>query len=180
MGIYDYYVHDSQGYPISLKNFRGKVVLIVNTATDCGFTLQYEELQSIYERFHSRGLEIIDIPCNQFEGLAPGSIDQIQDFCKKNYKTCFQQMAKASVNGEEELPLYTYLKEAKGFEGFGTSVKAMTMNAYMESIDKNYLRSNDIKWNFTKFLVDRQGRVVERFEPTADMEKVKIAIESLL
>lgn len=180
MEIYDYFIKNSQGDPISLENYRGKVLLIVNTAIQCGFTLQYEELQSMYEKFHDRGFEIIDIPCNQFEGQAPGSIEQIKDFCRKNYKTCFDQMGKSCVNGEGELPLYTFLKKEKGFKGFGTSLKAMTMDAYLEAMDKDYKNSSDIKWNFTKFLIDRQGQVIERFEPTADMEKVKIAIEDLL
>ena len=180
MGIYDHFVRNANGEEVPLSKYKGKILLIVNTATKCGFTVQYEELQSLYEKFHDKGLEIIDIPCNQFNEQSPGTHEEIKNFCKKNYGTGFEQMGKSDVNGENELPLYTYLKSQKGFEGFGVSLKALAMDAYMKVSKKNYKNCNDIKWNFTKFLVDRQGNVVERFEPTGDMEKVKIAIEDLL
>lgn len=180
MSIYDYNLINGWGERVSLSNYKGKVLLIVNTATDCGFTSQYDDLQGLYKKLHGRGLEIIDIPCNQFKGQCPGKNGEIRRFCKKNYNTEFEQMKKSKVNGEEELPLYTYLKSEKGFQGFGKSLKAFTLKSYLEKQEENRRHKDDIRWNFTKFLVDREGNVVHRFEPTEDMEKVRIAIEKLL
>ena len=176
MGIYDYSVEKRNGEMLSLKEFEGKVVLIVNTATGCGFTPQYEDLQNLYNVFHEKGLEILDIPCNQFAGQTPGTDEEVHEFCTLQYKTEFDQMKKAEVNGANALPLYSYLKEQKGFEGFGKGVKAMAMGAK----DPKYKKNPNIKWNFTKFLVDRKGNVVQRFEPTHSMEEVKKAVEALL
>ena len=180
MGIYDYSVEKRNGEMLSLKEYEGKVVLIVNTATGCGFTPQYEDLQQLYENFHEKGLEILDIPCNQFAGQTPGTDEEVHEFCNLQYKTEFDQMKKAEVNGANALPLYGYLKEQKGFEGFGKGVKAMAMGAMCFAKDPKYKKNPDIKWNFTKFLVDRKGNVVQRFEPTHSMEDVKKAVEALL
>lgn len=180
MGIYDYSVEKRNGEILSLKEYEGKVLLIVNTATGCGFTPQYEDLQKLYKNFHEKGLEILDIPCNQFAGQTPGTDDEVHEFCTLQYKTEFDQMKKAEVNGANALPLYGYLKEQKGFEGFGTGVKAMAMGAMCFAKDPKYKKNPDIKWNFTKFLVDRKGNVVQRFEPTHSMEDVKKAVEALL
>ena len=180
MNIYDYSVPTPKGEEVSLADYKGKVMLIVNTATGCGFTPHYKDLEAMYEKYHDQGLEIIDVPCNQFAGQTPGTDDEIHAFCTLKYNTQFPQMKKSDVNGENELPLYTYLKSQKGFEGFGKGVKAMAMGAMLKKIDKNYKDNPAIKWNFTKFLVDREGNVVARFEPTADMDDVAAAVGRLI
>ena len=180
MSFYDYSVKDAQGNEVKLSEYEGKVIIVVNTATGCGFTPQYEELEKIYEKYHDKGLEILDIPCNQFGGQAPGSDEEIHEFCTLNYNTKFPQMKKSDVNGEGELPLYTFLKSKKGFEGFGEGEMADFMRDYIKKIDPDYENNNKIKWNFTKFVVDREGYVVARFEPTADMSLVEECVENLL
>ncbi len=157
MNIYELTVKDAEGRERSLSEFGGKVLLIVNTATGCGFTPQYEGLQTLYERYREQGLEILDFPCNQFGGQAPGSEKEIVDFCQINYGVSFPQFSKIEVNGKNESPLYTFLKGEKG--GF---------------------MGSRIKWNFTKFLVDREGRVVERFAPAVTPEKIEERIKELL
>ena len=180
MSIYDYTLTTGRGGELSLKSMEGKVILVVNTATGCGFTPQYKDLESMYEKYHDQGLEIIDVPCNQFAGQTPGTDEEIHDFCVLKYDTKFPQMMKADVNGENELPLFAYLKSQKGFEGFGKGMKALAMNAMLRTIDRDYMNNPAIKWNFTKFLVDREGTVVARFEPTADMKEVDAAVRALL
>lgn len=180
MNVYDFKLKDNEGKEISLKDYEGKVLLIVNTATECGFTPQYEDLQKIYDELKDKGLEIIDIPSNQFGGQAPGSDEEISQFCSLNLGTAFPRMAKSDVNGENQLPLYEYLKKQKGFEGFGESEMAGKLKEMFASTNPEYEKTPDIKWNFTKFLVDQKGKVVARFEPTADMAEVKKAIEELL
>ena len=180
MSIYDYTVPTPEGGEFSLKEYEGKVFLVVNTATGCGFTPQYKDIEAMYEKYHERGFEILDIPCNQFAGQTPGTDEEIHEFCTLHYNTLFPQMKKSDVNGENELPLYTYLKSKQGFAGFGIGPVALAMSAMLKKIDKDYKNNPDIKWNFTKFLVDRSGEVVARFEPTADMKKVAQAVEALL
>lgn len=178
--IYDYTLPTPQGEEVSLKDFEGKVLMVVNTATGCGFTPQYKDLEDMYEAFHDKGLEIIDVPCNQFAGQAPESDEEIHQFCQLKYNTQFPQFKKSDVNGENELPLYTWLKSQKGFAGFGKGVKALAMSAMLSKIDKDYKNNPNIKWNFTKFIADRNGNVVARFEPTADMNEVRKCVEALL
>ena len=180
MSIYDYTVPTPAGEEVSLKDYEGKVLLVVNTATGCGFTPHYKDLEQMYEDYHDQGLEIIDVPCNQFAGQTPGTDDEIHEFCTLHYNTRFPQMKKSDVNGENALPLYTFLKSQKGFEGFGKGAKAMMMSAMLKKIDKNYKENPEIKWNFTKFVVDREGNVVARFEPTADMKDVAACVASLI
>ena len=180
MSLYDYSVKDRTGNEVSLEQYRGKVVLVVNTATGCGFTPQYKELEEMYEKYHDQGLEILDIPCNQFAGQTPGTDEEIHEFCTLRYNTQFPQMKKSEVNGENELPLYTWLKSQKGFAGFGHGPMALAMSAMLKKIDKDYKNNPAIKWNFTKFLVGRDGEVVERFEPTESMKKVEEATAGLL
>ena len=180
MSIYDYSVKNAKGEDVSLSEFKGHVMIIVNTATGCGFTPHYEPLEAMYKKYHEKGLEILDIPCNQFGNQAPGSDDEIHEFCTLHYNTTFPQMKKSDVNGENELPLYTYLKSQKGFEGFGMGPKALMMSAMLATQDKDYKNNPNIKWNFTKFIVDREGNVVKRFEPTVDMKEVEKFVESLL
>ena len=180
MNIYDYTVEKRNGEILSLKELEGKVLLIVNTATGCGFTPQYKELEEMYEEFHDQGLEIIDVPCNQFAGQTPGTDEEIHEFCTLKYKTKFEQMKKSDVNGKKAIELFKYLKTQKGFVGFGKSPKALAMSVMLKTIDKNYKNNSEIKWNFTKFLVDRKGNVVERFEPTYSMKDVKEKVEKLI
>ena len=180
MSVYDYTVTARTGEEVPLKNYEGKVLLIVNTATGCGFTPQYKEIEQMYENYHEQGFEVIDVPCNQFAGQTPGTDEEIHQFCQLHYKTQFPQMKKSDVNGENALPLFTYLKGEKGFEGFGIGPAALAMDVMLKKQDKNYKSSPDIKWNFTKFVVDRSGAVVARFEPTADMKKVDACVKGLL
>ena len=180
MSIYDYKLTAGDGSEVDLADFRGKVLLIVNTATGCGFTPHYDPLEKMYEDLHEKGLEIIDVPCNQFAGQTPGTDEEIHQFCTLKYNTQFPQMKKSDVNGENELPLFTYLKSQKGFEGFGKGPAALAMGVMLKKIDKDYKNNPAIKWNFTKFVVDRSGNVVARFEPTASMDKVRECVESLL
>lgn len=178
--IYDYSVPTVNGGELKLKENKGKVMMIVNTATGCGFTPQYEPIEKLYEAYHDKGLEIIDIPCNQFAGQAPGTDEEIHQFCTINYNTQFPQMKKSDVNGDNALPLYVYLKEKQGFKGFGDGEVAEKMDEIVGGMDKDYKNNADIKWNFTKFIVNREGDVVARFEPTNDMSAVEECIKSLL
>lgn len=180
MNIYDFTVPNADGEDIPLSAYKGKVIVIVNTATGCGFTPHYQPLEEMYEALHEQGLEIIDIPCNQFGGQAPGSDAEIQEFCTLKYNTQFPQMKKSDVNGANELPLFTWLKAQKGFEGFGFSPAALMMNGMLAVSHPDYKSTPDIKWNFTKFVVDRAGNVVARFEPTADMKDVRRLVEKLI
>ena len=180
MSVYDYTVPTTSGEDLSLETYRGKVILIVNTATGCGFTPHYKDLEQMYEDYHDKGLEIIDIPCNQFAGQTPGTDEEIHEFCTLKYNTQFPQMKKSDVNGEGELPLYTYLKSQQGFDGFGKGPKALAMSAMLKKIDKDYKNNPAIKWNFTKFLVDREGNVVARFEPTVPMKQVAEKVAQLV
>ena len=180
MSIYDYSVPARNGEQVSLADFKGKVIIVVNTATGCGFTPHYKPLEEMYEKYHERGLEIIDVPCNQFAGQTPGTDDEIHVFCTLKYNTQFPQMKKSDVNGENALDLFKYLKSQKGFEGFGKGAKALAMSAMLKTIDRDYKNNPDIKWNFTKFVVDREGNVVARFEPTQDMEDLEKLVSELI
>ena len=178
--FYDYSVMDAKGNEVKMSDFKGKVVLIVNTATGCGFTPQYEPIEKMYEKYNDKGLVILDIPCNQFGGQAPGTDEEIHEFCTLHYNTTFPQMKKADVNGENELPLYTYLKSQKGFEGFGPHPYKELLEKMFAAADPDWDKKPDIKWNFTKFIIDREGNVVARFEPTADMADVEACVKALL
>ena len=178
MSIYDYTVKDRKGNDVSMSNYKGKVLLIVNTATGCGFTPQYEGLEKLYEKYHEHGLEVLDFPCNQFGNQAPGNDDEIHKFCTFKYNTQFDQFKKIDVNGENQEPLWEYLKSQKGFEGF--DLKGKILIPIVKKIDPNYKTSSDIKWNFTKFLVDREGNVVQRFESTVSPEKIEERIKELI
>ena len=180
MSFYDYSVKNAQGEDFSMDNYKGKVVLVVNTATGCGFTPHYKDIEDMYEKFHDQGFEVLDIPCNQFAGQTPGTDEEIHEFCTLHYNTRFPQMKKSDVNGEDQLPLYRFLKEQKGFEGFGKGPSALAMSVMLKKIDKDYKNNPDIKWNFTKFVIDREGNVVARFEPTQKMEDVAACVEKLI
>lgn len=180
MNIYDQVITDAKGKNIPLSDYKGKVLLIVNTATGCGFTPHYEALEKMYEKYHEKGLEIIDIPCNQFGGQAPGTEEEIHTFCTLHYNTKFPQMKKSDVNGNNELSLYTYLKSQQGFKGFTEHKHKEILEKMLAEKDPNWKTSSDIKWNFTKFIVDRQGSVVARFEPTASMDEVEKCVATLI
>ena len=177
-GIYDFSVKDDLGKDVSLADYKGKVLLIVNTATRCGFTPQYDELEALYEKYHADGLEILDFPCNQFGEQAPGTIKEIHQFCTANFNIKFPQFDKIEVNGANESPLFTYLKAQKGFGGFDLNdQRGKFMDEMLRKQDADYDKKSDIKWNFTKFLVSRDGRVVKRYEPTDKMSDVDIDIQ---
>ena len=157
MNIYDFKVINNKGEEISLSQYKGKVLLIVNTATGCGFTPQYKGLEELYKKYKDKGFEILDFPCNQFGHQAPGSDQEINSFCTLKYDTTFPRFRKIDVNGENASPLYKWLKKEKGG-----------------------LFGNAIKWNFTKFLIDRNGKVVKRYSPTNSPSKIEGTIEELL
>jgi len=172
-GIYDISVKDDLGNDVSLADYKGKVLLIVNTATRCGFTPQYDELEALYEKYHAQGFEILDFPCNQFGEQAPGTIEEIHQFCTMNFNIKFPQFDKIDVNGANESPLFTYLKAQKGFGGFDLNdQRGKFMDEMLRKQDADYDKKSDIKWNFTKFLVSRDGRVVKRYEPIDKMTDV--------
>ena len=177
-GIYDITVKDDLGRDVSMADYKGKVLLIVNTATRCGFTPQYDELEALYEKYHEQGLEILDFPCNQFGEQAPGTIEEIHQFCTANFNIQFPQFDKIDVNGANESPLFTYLKAQKGFGGFDLNdQRGKFMDEMLRKRDAYYDKKSDIKWNFTKFLVSRDGRVVKRYEPTDKMTDVDTDIQ---
>ena len=157
MNLYDFTVADSKGNNVSLSEYKGKVLLIVNTATGCGFTPQYEGLEKLYEKYHDKGFEVLDFPCNQFLNQAPGSDEEIGSFCTLKYNTTFPRFKKVDVNGENASPLWKWLKEQKGGL-FGSA----------------------IKWNFTKFLINKEGKVVKRYAPITPPEKIEEEIKKLL
>ncbi len=164
------------GSEVSLNEYAGKVLLIVNTATGCGFTPHYDPLEAMYKEFRDKGFEILDFPCNQFANQAPGDEEEIHQFCTLKFGTEFPQFAKVDVNGEDALPLFAYLATEKPFAGFGKGLKNAALKKFADSNNKQYGDKAYIKWNFTKFLIDREGNVVARFEPTTDMEEVKAAV----
>ena len=178
--IYDIKVKDMDGKEVSMSEYKGKVLLIVNTATKCGFTPQYEELQEIYDKFKDKGFVILDFPCNQFGEQAPGDIASIHQFCTEKYSTTFPQFDKIDVNGENESPLFAFLKSKQAFKGFGNGQQAKFMDEMLKKQDPDYASKPDIKWNFTKFLVDANGNVVARFEPTVSMNLVSTMVSSKL
>lgn len=179
--VYDFSVKDRKGKEVSLKEYSDEVLLIVNTATKCGFTPQYEELESLYEKYHSKGFEILDFPCNQFGQQAPGTDEAIHEFCKLNYGTQFPRFKKLKVNGTDADPLYAYLTSQRGFAGWDMEHPiAHILDDILSKEDPDYKSKPDIKWNFTKFLINKKGLVVARFEPTEKIENIARQIEQLL
>ena len=178
MKFYDFKVKNDVEQDVSLSEYKGKVLLIVNTATRCGFTPQYKELEALYEKYHAEGLEILDFPCNQFGEQAPGTIQEIHQFCTANFDIQFSQFDKIDVNGASESPLFTYLKSQKGFSGFDLNDKTgKFMDEMLRKQDADYDKKSDIKWNFTKFLVSRDGRVLRRYEPTDKISIIEADIQ---
>ena len=178
--VYDFTVTDRKGNDVSLSEYKGKVLLIVNTATGCGFTPHYEPLEAMYAELKDRGFEILDFPCNQFANQAPGSDDEIHDFCTLKFGTEFPQFAKIDVNGETADPLFAWLAEEKPFESFGKGIKFAALKKFADMNNKTFGDKAYIKWNFTKFLIDREGNVLARFEPTVDMKAVRQAVAAAL
>ena len=174
--VYDFTVKDMDGNDVSLSDYKGKVLLIVNTATGCGFTPHYEPLEAMYRELKDQGFEILDFPCNQ----APGDAEEIHNFCTLKFGTEFPQFAKIDVNGETAEPLFAFLATEKPFEGFGKGLKNAALKKFSDMNNKTFGDKAYIKWNFTKFLIDREGRVVARFEPTVDMDEVKAAVAAAL
>ena len=179
MSIYDFKVKKRNGEDLSLSEFKGKVMLIVNTATGCGFTPQYEAIESLYEKYHDKGFEVLDFPCDQFGHQAPGSNDEIHEFCTAKYKTKFDQLSKIEVNGDNEEKLYTFLKEKQPKEEVQGLKNKMAMKA-IAKISKTCIKEGDIVWNFTKFLVDKDGNVLKRYDPTFDPKNIEKDLVDLL
>lgn len=179
MNAYDFCVKTQDGSEKALADFKGKVLLVVNTATGCGFTPQYKELQEIYSELNEKGLEILDFPCNQFGNQAPGENEEIHDFCTGRYGITFPQYSKIDVNGENAIPLYKWITENTKFAGFNGPMGVM-MNLVVKKMDKDYKNNGKIKWNFTKILINKEGEIIARYEPTADISEIKAKILELL
>ena len=179
MNIYDYVVKDRNGKDVKLSDYKDKVLLIVNTATGCGFTPQYEGLENLYKAYHDKGLEILDFPCNQFGSQAPGTNDEIHEFCQFKYNTSFDQFDKVDVNGENAIDLYKYLKENSP-EEYIKGIKHKAAMKAVEKISTTCKEKNDIKWNFTKFLVDKEGNVAFRYSPIEEPSVMEEDIKNLL
>ena len=179
MNIYDLKVKKRNGEEFDLSSLKGKVSLVVNTATGCGFTPQYEGLEKLYEKYHDQGFEILDFPCNQFGHQAPGDNDEIHEFCTAKYKTQFDQFAKIDVNGENESQVFTILKEQQPNEEAKGLKNKMAMKA-IAKISTTCTKKGDIVWNFTKFLVDKEGYAVKRYDPTFDPSEIEKDLQELI
>ena len=179
MNAYDFTVKAMDGSDVSLRDYEGKLLLIVNTATGCGFTPQYKELQELYDAHRKDGLEILDFPCNQFGNQAPGTEEEIHTFCTGRFGITFPQFAKIDVVGENAEPLYKWLSGNTKFEGFD-GARGLVMNGVAKKMDKDFKNTGNVKWNFTKFLIGRDGEILARFEPTKDMKKVMAEVENYL
>ncbi len=179
MSIYDLKIKNRKNEDISLKSFKGKTLIIVNTATGCGFTPQYEGLETLYKKYHEKGLEVLDFPCNQFGNQAPGTDDEIHEFCTAKYKTQFDQFAKIEVNGENESEVFKILKEQQPSEEVKGMKNKMAMKA-IKKISNTCTKEGDIVWNFTKFLVDKEGIAVKRYDPTFDPKNIESDLKELL
>lgn len=178
--VYDFSLKDKKGNDVSLEQYKGKVLLIVNTATGCGFTPQYEDLEAMYHKLQDKGLEILDIPCNQFGHQAPGTDEEIKQFCTVKFGADFPQFKKSDVNGANELPLYTWLKSQKSCQGGYDAKLAAVMEKLYNEANPEPRKKDDIQWNFTKFLISRDGQVLARFEPVVDMKEVEKQVEAAL
>lgn len=179
--IYKFAVKDGAGKMVKLKKYKGDVLLIVNTATRCGFTPQYADLQRLYEKYHDQGFEILDFPCNQFGYQSPGSYKAIHAHCTSTYGITFPQFQKVEVNGKYASPLYVYLKAQEPFRGFDTTTRiGKYLDETFRAADPHYDKRPDVKWNFTKFLIDREGHVIDRFEPSAPLDSVEAGIKAAL
>jgi glutathione peroxidase len=181
-GIYDITVKDMDGSDVSLANYKGKVLLIVNVASKCGLTPQYEGLEALYQKYKDQGLEILAFPCNQFLGQEPGTNEEIQSFCSLNYNVTFPLFDKIDVNGEAESPLYTYLKEQAPFKGYpeGTEEFATMLDEIHQKTGTGFDQGDAIRWNFGKFLVSKDGKTILRFEPMVTPNMMEEAVQEFL
>lgn len=178
--IYQYTTLSNSGETVRFSDFKGKVLLIVNTASQCGFTPQYDGLEALYQQYKDRGLVVIGFPCDQFGHQEPGTNEEIAEFCRLNHGVTFPLMDKVEVNGENAEPVFKWLYSEKPFAGFGEGDTASFMDKMLASQNPDYASNPDIKWNFTKFLVNRKGKVVSRYEPTTTPEQMEMEIETLL
>ena len=177
--IYDFKTKNNKGAEVDFAQYEGKVLMIVNTASKCGFTPQYDGLEALYQKYKDQGLVIIGFPCDQFAGQEPGSNDEIAEFCRLNHGVTFPLMAKTEVNGANAEPIFVYLKEnAQADQSKGLKAKATAL--LFKAISKSVEKDNDIKWNFTKFLINRDGTVIKRFEPTTTPEAIDKDIKEML
>ena len=178
--IYGFTAESNKGQEVNFADYQGKVLLIVNTASKCGFTPQYDGLEELYKKYEDKGLVVIGFPCDQFGHQEPGSNEEIEEFCRLNYGVTFPLMAKSDVNGENANEIFKWLYSEKPFAGFGDSDRGKAMDNMLSRADADYASNPDIKWNFTKFLVDRKGRVVARFEPVVTPESLEAEVQALL
>ena len=179
--IYDYTALSNKGREVSFSDYRGKVLLVVNTASKCGFTPQYDGLEALYQKYKNQGLVIVGFPCDQFGHQEPGTDEQIEEFCRLNHGVTFPLMSKIEVNGENAHPIYKWLKSQAGFAGFAPEHPlSKLLDEMLSKADSAYASKPDIKWNFTKFLLNRKGEVVGRFEPTAEPDALEGPIEEQL
>lgn len=181
MSVHQFKARNIRGQEVELADYKGKVLLIVNTASKCGFTHQYADLQKLYDKYKDRGLVLLGFPCNQFGDQEPGSNDEVHTFCQLNYGVSFPLFEKVDVRGPDQHPLFAYLAEQAPFQGFDTAQSGGRMlQAFLQEKLPELLAGDEIKWNFTKFLVDGEGRVVKRFESPVDPLDIEPAIEALL
>ena len=178
--IYDFKAESNAGEEVNFDDYKGKVLLVVNTASKCGFTPQYDGLEALYKKYEDKGLVVIGFPCDQFGHQEPGSNEEIEEFCRLNYGVTFPLMAKSDVNGENANAIFKWLYSEKPFAGFGDSDRGKAMDNMLLRADADYASNPDIKWNFTKFLIDRKGKVVARFEPVVTPEDLDAEIQALL
>ena len=178
--IYDFTASSNKGAEVDFSTYKGKVLLIANTASKCGFTPQYDALEALWQKYEADGLVVIGFPCDQFGHQEPGSNEEIEEFCRLNHGVTFPLMAKSDVNGENANPIFKWLYTEKPFAGFGDSDTGKFMDGMLSKADPDYASNPDIKWNFTKFLLDRKGRVVARYEPTVTPEEMEADIVKLL
>lgn len=180
MSVYDFSYRSMEGKEVSLSEFRGKVLLLVNTASKCGFTPQYEGLEKLYQAYKDQGLVIIGFPCNQFYAQEPESNEKVQEFCKLRYGVTFPLSQKIEVRGENAHPLYRYLTENTKFEGLGDKPENKDFENLMKKLYKDGFNDSNIKWNFTKFLITRDGKIAHRFEPTVTPDELEPALKKYL
>lgn len=181
MSVYPFKVNNIRGIEKELEEYKGKVLLIVNTASKCGFTPQYADLQKLHDKYQEQGFTVLGFPCNQFGGQEPGSNEDVDTFCQINYGVSFPLFEKVDVRGEDKHPLFAYLTEQAPFEGIDpNNSEAKMLSAFLEKEQPELLQGNDIKWNFTKFLIDREGHVVKRFETPVGPLDLEPAVEALL
>ncbi|MCR4678967.1 MAG: glutathione peroxidase [Lachnospiraceae bacterium] len=180
MNFYDLKATLQNGEEVSMGNYKGKLLLVVNTATGCGFTPQYKELEALYEDFKDKGFEILDFPCNQFAGQTPGNDEEIHEFCTLKYNVSFPQFKKSDVNGENANEVFKWLTANSEFKGFGKNPMAMLLKPIVKKMDPDYKNNGNIKWNFTKFLISTEGSLIQRYEPTEGVDDLRKKVEELL